>query len=782
MGTWWGEESISVGIPALVLLGLIMACWTAVAAWTLFIARRRTMTSRKDRMRLLRMVRMLDEAPAVSLLVRGDGRVEATQRLVSWFGLEAVPRTIHELAGTGQRGIPADEIEKLWEQCRRTLSSAAPFRLMLHPRGQGHSLTVSGHLADPQIARGGAVLVWIIDSSDSANEIARLTAATAKAQSDFSALVGLIEAAPVPMWFRGPDARLRLVNTAYVTAVGGETAEEVVAGNVELIEPTDGVSPSEVAHQARDSGHPIERNVMVTIDGERRAFRVSDLPVGDEGIAGYAVDVEDLEQLSREYRAFRAAQRALLDQLSSGVAQFDPQRNLIFVNLPMQRLFRLPANIGQDAMPLGEVLTFMRDRGRLPEVRDFPAWRREKEAWFTSSDASDEEWVLPDGTHLRIVAQPMPDGGLMMIVEDRTEQLQLASARDTLLRVRTATLDSLFEGLAVLAPDGRLQLWNRRFAAEWSLSEEFLASHPHIDALLEALRPQLATPRDASRIGMVIEAATLRREQTGGRVTLNDGRTLALMGMPLPDGNGMLTSLDITDSQKAEAALLERNQALIEADAVKTRFLANMSYEFRTPLTSITGFAEMLRDGVAGGLSDTAREYLTAILESTARLSDQIESVLDLTQSEAGLLPLARETIEIMPLVTTIVQERANQIEGAGLTLNLRGDRSSGTVEGDPRRLSRALGNVLDNAIASSPRGSRVNVDLRRRRDGAHILIHYQLGAEGAEAELARQNAGLGLPLARELIEAHDGSIEFTSHAGTGVTATIRLPTAARTA
>lgn len=776
MGPWWGEESVTIGMPALVLLGLLLACWTAAAAWTLFVARRRNLTSRRDRLRLLRMVRMMDEAPALPLLVRGDGRIEASERVAAWFGLAAPPRTIHDLAGTGERGVPAEEIEQLWQQCRRTLSSAAPFRITLHPHGPGQALAITGHLADPQISRGGAVLAWVVDASDAASEIARLSRAAETARADFAALVGLIEAAPMPMWFRGPDARLRLVNSAYVAAVGAEHAEDVVAANIELVEPVDGVSPAETALQARDSGHAIERNVMVTIDGERRAFRVSDLPVGSEGIAGYAIDVENLEQLSREYRAFRAAQRALLDQMSSGVAQFDDQRNLIFVNLPMQRLFRLPANIGQESLPLGDLLNIMRDAGRLPEARDFPAWRREKEAWFTASEAANEEWVLPDGTHLRIVAQPMPDGGLMMIVEDRTEQLQLASARDTLLRVRTATLDSLFEGLLVLAPDGRLQLWNRRFAAEWSLSEEFLGSHPHIEALLEALRPQLASPGDARRIGMVIEAATLRREQTGGRVTLADGRTLALMGMPLPDGNGMLTSLDITDSQKAEAALLERNQALIEADAVKTRFLANMSYEFRTPLTSITGFAEMLRDGVAGELSETARDYIAAILDSTARLSDQIESVLDLTQSEAGLLPLAQETIELMPLVTRLVHDRSNAIEEGGLTLNLRGDRSSGTVTGDPRRLARAIGNVIDNAVASSAPGARINVDLRRRREGAHILIHYQPGAEGVGAELARQNAGLGLPLSRELIEAHGGGLEFSQHASGGVTATIRLP------
>ena len=74
--------------------------------------------------------------------------------------------------------------------------------------------------------------------------------------------------------------------------------------------------------------------------------------------------------------------------------------------------------------------------------------------------------------------------------------------------------------------------------------------------------------------------------------------------MPLPDGNGLLTVLDVTDSKKAEDALRERNAALEEADAVKTRFLANMSYEFRTPLTSIGGFAELLQSGVAGELTD----------------------------------------------------------------------------------------------------------------------------------------------------------------------------------
>ncbi len=768
------EQGFTIGLPALLLIALLLAAWTAGAGWSLYVSSKRLRRATRDRRANLRLSRMIDESPALPLLVRANGRIEGPERLAAWFGCSSMPQFLHGLAGP-ESGLPVEEAEALWDAVEKTRSSAAPLRMLLHPGSRNHALNVIGHLADPQIAPGGSVMLWVFDASDSAAEIARLSGEAERLRGDFHALVGLIEAAPVPMWFRDADGHLRLVNSAYVAAVGAQSADEVVTGEIELVEAVEGLTAPEVAAQARSSQRPIERNAMITIDGNRRAFRVSDLPVGEDGVAGYAVDVEDLEQLHREYRAFRAAQRALLDQMSSGVAQFDHARNLIFTNLPMQRIFKLPAGIGQEAMPVGRVFDLMRDQGRLPEVRDFPAWRDEHLGWFTASEVKDEEWALPDGTHLRVVAQPMPDGGLVMIFEDRTEQLKLASARDTLLRTRNATFDNLFEGLVVLAPDGRLQIWNRRFAGEWNLREKLLADHPHIDALLDAMSPSLENSADTSRIRLVIEAATLQREQTGGRVNLADGRVLALMGVPLPDGNGMLTSLDITDSQKAEAALRDRNAALVEADAMKTRFLANMSYEFRTPLTSIAGFAEMLRVGVAGDLTDVGQEYVTAILDSTERLSQQIEAVLDLTQSEAGLMPLAEEEVELMPLVTGIVQEREKKIEASGLTFNLRGDRSSGSVRGDARQLGRAIGNLIDHAIASSAREGRINMDLRRRRQGVSITIAHENSAKGVSGN-AQTSAGLNLPLARELIEAHSGSLDYAEDSRGRVTATIVLP------
>tara|TARA_A100001391_G_scaffold48774_6_gene29103 strand:+ start:18082 stop:20424 length:2343 start_codon:yes stop_codon:yes gene_type:complete len=774
---------------AAALLGLLLASWTGLAAWMTWRARARERAARSALVKSRRLTRMIEESPAVPMLVRADGRIEGPDRLAAWLGLDHLPEYLSELdSGTG--GLAPRELDRLREALRRTHKTAAPFSLALHPHGSSRSLAVSGSLADPAVASGGAALTWWFDFSSSQVELERLREDAERARADFIALIGLIEAAPMPMWFRGPDMELRLVNSAYVEAVGASDAQDVVTQQIELVEPVEGRTAADVAQQAHSEDEAVERIVPVTIGNQRRSLRVSDLPLGEDGVAGYAVDIEDMEEQGRAFRAFREAQRSMLDQLSVGVAQFDADRVITFANQPFARIFSLPAPALARGLDFERFLDIARDKARLPEVRDFPEWRGQLRKWFVSDSAVEDAWTLPDNTHLRLVAQPMPDGSLVLVAEDRSEQLALSATRDTLLRTRTATFDSLFEALAVFAPNGQIQLWNRTFPSSWGLDEDFFDKHPHIDAMLEQLGTRLARPGQRAAIGEVVRAATLDRQRKSGRVLMADGRTLEFAGVPLPDGNGLLTVLDVTDSTKAEAALRERNAALEEADAMKTRFLANMSYEFRTPLTSIGGFAELLDSGIAGDLSDQAKEYVSAIITSVERLSQQIETVLDLTQSEAGLLPMAQDEIGLFSFLTRIVREREEAIEAKSITLDLRGDRSAGSITGDARQLARAVGNVLDNAIAATGTKGRVLVGLQRRKSGVQIVISDN-GAGMKPSELARAldgfrrpgtgedksgKRGLGLPLARQLIEAHNGRLEIQSEKGVGTTATIFLP------
>lgn len=769
--------------------GLLLALWTAGAVWVMLRASGREQKSVASRRSALRMARMIEESPAVPLLVRTDGRIEAPDRLARWLGLARVPEFLSELGDLDGNGFSEEQVEELTRHVRRTQKTAKPFKISLTVPGSRRALALQGSLADPAVSPSGAALIWVFDYSESQSELSNLREEAARARDDFGALVGLIEAAPMPMWFRGADMKLRLVNRAYVDAVGADSADQVVARQIELVETVGGRTAAQVAQQAADRRQPIERILSATIHNARRTVRVTDLPLVGEGIAGYAVDIEEMEEQAREFRAFREAQRSMLDQLSIGVAQFDAQHRMTFANQPFHRVFSLPPGVVNDRTTFEQMLLIAREAGRIPEVRDFPAWRNELAQWFLRDDPHEEAWPLSDSTHLRIVAQPLPDGGLVMIAEDRTEQLALSATRDTLLRTRTATFDSLFEALAVFAPDGHLELWNRGFAGAWGVDPEVLDGHPQAEDLLEAIAQNLADPKAIAQVGNIIRSATLDRKKREGIIEMADGRTLDFAGVPLPDGNGLLTVLDVTASRQAEEALRERNRALEEADAVMTRFLANMSYEFRTPLTSIGGFAELLSSGVAGELSPQAMEYVQAISLSVGKLTEQVENVLDLSQSEAGLMPLRKEDISLLPFVTQIVRAEEQRIVDAGLTLDLKGD-SGKSISADPQQLRRAISQLLDNAIKGTPRGGRIVVDIGKARGVTKIVVADN-GSGMNQHELARalegirmapdgkgieRRQGLGIPLARQLVEAHGGTLEIHSRKNAGTTATIHLP------
>ena len=166
---------------------------------------------------------MIEDSPAVPLLVRADGKIEGAGRAGRLARARQSARLSQRtVGGPGDAGLERSELGELTEAVRRTQKTAAPFRMVVTPRGSQRSLALRGQLADPRSSPGGAALVWWFDFSESQGELTRLRAETARARDDFAALVGLIEAAPMPMWFRGPDMKLRLVNSAYVEAVGAD--------------------------------------------------------------------------------------------------------------------------------------------------------------------------------------------------------------------------------------------------------------------------------------------------------------------------------------------------------------------------------------------------------------------------------------------------------------------------------------------------------------------------------------------------------------------------------
>ncbi|MDP3784345.1 MAG: PAS-domain containing protein, partial [Sphingopyxis sp.] len=759
---------------ALCVLGLFSALWLLAGLWAvgrgIAMQRRAAFVAGQAE----RLGSLVEASPQLPVIVRADWRIEASEKLGRWLGLEQGPRNFDELRGLGS-GLDPDGHDALRQAILGAQRGAKPFTLSLKPQGSERTIILHGAPAPQAVGGPGSVLLWLSDATDGQHALAQARSERDEAMAAFEALSGLIEAAPFPMWFRDTDLNLALVNSAYVRAVEAKSAVAVIDGGIELCETVAGVSAAEAADEARIAGSAQIRTIPVTIEGERRIMRVVDVPLAPTGgrvigIAGYAIDIQELESERGAHRRFVDTQRELLDRLSAAVAQFGPDQGLAFANLPFRRLFALDAEDVSEARAFARLLDAWREGGRTPEVRDYPEWRQVHVDWFAQAGASEEDWLLRDGTHLHVVAQPTPDGGLLLIAEDKTEQVQLAGARDTLLRVRTATFDNLFEAIAVFAPDGRLHLWNQRFRRLWGIEEGMLAAHPRVDALMGGLADRLVKPNQISIVQEVIRAATLERQQRGGEIGFADGRYFDFASIPLPDGNALLIMLDITPSRKMEGALRERNEALEAADKVKTAFLSRMSYELRTPLTSIGGFGEMLQAGYAGKLSEQQQGYVNAIMDSVAVLGRQIDNVLDLAQGEAGSLVVERAPVDVRKLLDG-AQTDARAIAAAE-KVELVGNISPdlGRIDGDAPRLSRLVAGLLDNAVRyTAP----------TRKSGGRVLLHATGDAHGIDIivsdngpgmpeavaavtkgqQAGTASGGIGLALARQLVAAHGGSM-----------------------
>ncbi len=541
---------------ALWLIGAAVAIWTGLS-----------MRSRASKLlrQSTRLDRLLETAPAFPVVVHSDGRVEAPERFARTLGLDEPVGSLADLGGRNNAGLAQMDLAELETKVRETQRTGKGFTLHLAIEASNRRLTVVGNIADNVIYPIGTASLWFFDSTENVQELERRTREADEARSAFAALAGLIEAAPIPIWLRQPDLKLHFVNHAYVEAVGGTDGGQVVDDGVELLEPENGKGAAEYAAEAATENAQNERIVSATLKGERRQLRVFDIPLGASGVAGLAIDVQDLIDTKSELRKLSEAQRDLLNFMSAGVAQFDARHGLSFANLPFQSMFSFRDQWLSEKPEFARVLDRMRENGKLPEVRDFPAWRKTREEWFRTAEPTEENWLLPDGTHLRVLAQPIPDGGLLMIFEDRTEQAQLARARDILLRVRTATFDNLFEAIAVFSADGRLSIWNRIFAETWQLGDDQLIKHPRLDELLPLLAGHLEKPTQINVLGEMIRMTSSNRAQRQSEAIFADGRMFRIATVPLPDGNTLFNMLELSDRSKMK-------QALLDADPIKDGF------------------------------------------------------------------------------------------------------------------------------------------------------------------------------------------------------------------
>ncbi|MCR9255205.1 MAG: ATP-binding protein [Alphaproteobacteria bacterium] len=289
------------------------------------------------------------------------------------------------------------------------------------------------------------------------------------------------------------------------------------------------------------------------------------------------------------------------------------------------------------------------------------------------------------------------------------------------------------------------------------------------------------------------------RRGTGHRAGGTDF-PLSISCAPLsaPGFEGYVATLsDITEAEAREQALTDAIRKLEEANHAKSHFLATMSHELRTPLNAIIGFSELLKHESFGPLgSDRYIEYSGDIHEAGHHLLGIINDVLDLSSIEAGTLSLSlsMQRTDIAEVVEKAARYLKPQIDAQEIDLVIENTERDCCVTGDPLRLRQVLINLLSNAVKFNHEGGRITVHISTS-DGYRILsvsdtgigippdrlIDVTLPFQQVAATLTREygGAGLGLPIAKHIVEMHNGQLEIESQLGKGTTVSIALPVAA---
>jgi signal transduction histidine kinase len=482
------------------------------------------------------------------------------------------------------------------------------------------------------------------------------------------------------------------------------------------------------------------------------------------------------------------AHRRTLDQLATGVAIFGSNQQLTFYNAAYRSLWDLDTAFLDQWPTDSAVLDQLRAARKLPDEQDFRQWKSSLHEAYRAVETREHMWHLPDGRTMRVVTTPNPEGGVIYLFEDVTERLDLERRYDALIRVQGATLDNLTEAVAVFGSDGRLRLYNPVFARMWRLTPEMLSGRPHIEAV-SGWTEMLHGDHPIWRSLRATITAMDNREPVIGRLERPDGNVVDCATMPLPDGATLVTFQDVTDTVNVERALRERNEALETAEKLKTDFVHHVSYELRSPLTNIIGFAHFLGDPVTGPLTERQREYLSYITVSTNALLAIINNILDLATIDAGAMTLNLGAVDVRRTMEAAAEGVQDRLVKNGLRLEIRAAPDIGSFVADERRVRQSLFNLLANAVGFSPPGETVTFAAQRLKDAVVISVTdrgpgipedvqdrvfdwFETHSLGSR----HRGTGLGLSLVRSFVELHGGTVTLESAVGRGTTVTCVFP------
>lgn len=596
-------------------------------------------------------------------------------------------------------------------------------------------------------------------------------------EQELKTFANLMDEITFPIWQRDKNGNIIYCNNRFCE-VTNETRENIIKkDDVELFREA-----KSIADRALKTGQiqVLEQNLV--INGNNALNQIVEIPVNDRnseygaknGTIGFALNFVELQNTRERLKLNIELQKRLLDSLNSAVAIYGINQKLEYYNSAFVDLWKFDIDWLKTYPTYGEILESLREGRKLPEQADFASFKRDNLGYFNNLISKKEDYYyLADGRVLKVIIIPYQNRGLLFYYEDLTNQLSLERSYNTLVSVQKYTLDNLNESVAVFGENGKLELFNPNFASLWNFSDSFLKSEPHINRILDGMISFYNNDEYKSFHDDFLNLLNARN-YTERKISRNDGKVLLERFTPLPSGSTLVTFFDITDKERVEKSLIAERKAYEEADKIKTNFLSNVSYELRSPLTSIMGFAEMMLLIYGKNLDDKTKEYTSAILDSSIKLKNLIDNIIDVSSLDAGYVTLniAKCALhEVTEDVFAYVNPLANNKQ---IKIHSEYEVSPIALNVDKNRLRQAIKTLFEYIILSSKQDDEIIFKIAKSNTKTCLeIINKNLHISEAETnslfdkfyklQSSSTNGGIAMHIAKKIIDLHGGELNIIS-------------------
>lgn len=658
-----------------------------------------------------------------------------------------------------------------------------PFMLELQNKSKTRRFFVSGFRTHAIRYNSIIDILWIRETTETADKLFSLTKKTQDLEQENALLHQAFNSFPFPVWLRNEDLQLALCNDAYAKAVHASSVQQALLLGSELVYEKSPREAKVLAAAARAAGKERKTREFVVIDGKRRWIEASEIPLPSQvhsknKTIGFVRDISQEQELQNSLQQHIASHNGVLEHLKTAIAVFDAEMRLQFYNTSFMNLWNLEEEELDGSPTYSHVLDMMREKRRLPENRDFNAYKTREIKYFTSLVSATEDVLhLPSGVTLRRMLTPHPLGGLLITYEDVTGHLTMERSMTVLNETQFTVVNHLREAILLFGRNGRLRLANTAYLDLWQITDpDFNRLSLSVMDVLEKQKPFFENESNWESLKEQLLGVITSHTGENFQILRPDGKVLEFMAIGLPDGGTFVSFLDVTEEEKTTSLIEEKEtilnrfkQTAVQAEKLRASFLEQLGQEINPQLSILSEISQKLTDSKNQRLNKQQKAFLQTIADASEELKILFNDLTDLALIETGSAVLELNTVDVNALLNGILKIVQEPAKNKNITLKLTCPDNLPLLIADQKRLKQVLFYLMNNAITAAFKDGAVSLSAQTENKNIVITIEEQsldVKNDSDTINFASQN-GFASALIRSFIEMHGGTLAVSDKKGT---------------